>query len=394
MKNWTMIIFTAMLIFAFASADNAISPLVEKLHEFFLVPMPTILLLISSCTFGIVLGTFVGPVLIQNRQRKWLLLAVLGVTLSTLFFTITKLFYLALLWRTLFGFACGILASIVWWLTFQVADSKTSDAMVVVTMTARPLALCIGVPIAGFLATKTNWQVAFWIFLLIMILSGLILFSSTDKQAKNTINKQALLQEYRSVFRVQYSFRFYMGIVFNGMAYFGFYGLAGLWFIQQYKLKLDVIAMLFLVIGFSEVAVSFIAPWLYRKFRNKNLLAFISIIDVVSFGLFISGDLPLALAVAMIMVFIIANRIFLFPIVKSIPTVFVTHENKATLGSLVTLSLWFGFAIVSWLEAKMLMITGMGAVAFMLMLCLMLSVVVSFYVQKQAVFVKDNSIRS
>lgn len=390
-----IIIFSGLLIFSFASADNAVSPLVGVFHGYYLVSMPTVLLLISSCTFGIVIGMLLGPIFIANLgASKTLISATILLSLSTLLFILTKQFNLAVLWRMMFGFFSGLLANVMWWLTFQYTKGKASDAMVVVMMTARPVALCLGIPLTGLIATHLNWQAAFGVFLVLTLLSGLVLyvFSKKDK-ASHTKHISGLFREYSNVFKLSYSLWFYLGMFLNACGYFGFYAFAGIWFIKHYQLTLRQISTLFLFIGMGEIIINFISPWLYRKLVYKKLFTLICIANLIVFGLFINAQFRLLWTVLLIVLFIMLNRVFLFPVIRNIPVLFKTHENKATLGALITLSMWLGFAIVSWLQAKLLLIVGINFVGNLLLTLLGLGLLITYWVQKRMVFEKIQYIK-
>jgi predicted MFS family arabinose efflux permease len=395
MRNIFIVSFSALLIFVFTAADNAVSPLVAVFGNFYHVPEPTVLYLISSCTFGIVLGILVGPILIAKyRVNILLILATLFMSIAIALFIATTSFTAAIIWRIMFGITSGCLASVIWWITFQGVSGKTTDAMVVVTLTARPAALCLGIPLAAITTSLINWQATYVIFLVLILVAGTAIFwCIKDLKAAKTSSSTSIIEEYQSIFRVPAFFPLYIGILCNSCSYFGFYALAGIWFSSHYHLTFMQISSLFLFIGGAEILINFISPWLYRTFAYRSLFTCICAFNIVTYMFFVFGFFTLWFTMIWIMTFIMLNRILLFGIIRTLPMVFSIHTNQTTLGSLLTLTLWMGFALISSIQGKLLPIIGIQYIESLLLLTLIVGVSLIWLSHRKWVFQRITTIR-
>jgi len=101
---------------------------------------------------------------------------------------------------------------------------------------------------------------------------------------------------------------------------------------------------------------------------------------------FIWGKLPLVATLCVAVAFILVSRAYIFANITHVPVIFKSHPNKGTLGTMMTLSAWIGFAIVSTLQAELLPVLGLNGIALLLCLFLLVSNSISYYVQRAVVF--------
>lgn len=392
--EFILIIFSFLAIFSFATLDNAISPLVREFHQIYSVPMARVLQLISSCTFGIVLGTFIGPLLISHYQiKKLLIIYSILLVVSILGFIFTENFFCALILRFVFGFFVGLFASVLWWITYHgVKTKKALDHMLVVMMTARPIALSLGVPAVAYIAIFTTVGVPFILFSLTLFIAGITLsYSIVQEKLFSKREFRKLIFEYIDIFRIPYSGWYYISIFLSSLGYFGFYSFGGIWFISHYNCNTKTISTMFFVIGLSEVIATFLSPKVINSFEYKKVVISIFALTAVFYAIFIGGFLPIHLAIPFIILFIVANKIHDFIVVRSLPIIFNLHENKATLGSLITLSAWFGFAVISGLQSTLLPKLGIIVVGYIMLLLLTASIWIAWIIQKKVVIRSFNN---
>jgi len=72
------VLLAFILIFAFSSVDNAVSPMVGRIAQTYGVGLEKVLWLISACTAGTVLGVFLGPWFTSRLKPGGLLLFTSG----------------------------------------------------------------------------------------------------------------------------------------------------------------------------------------------------------------------------------------------------------------------------------------------------------------------------
>lgn len=391
MKNFFIILFSMLIVFAYASADNAVSPLVTVFHNFYHVPEATVLYLISSCTFGIVLGTFIGPAFLERfTAPKVLVFSAIILSLSTIVFIRTNVFLSAVFFRFIFGFCCGLLNCIIWWVTFHGVSKKTMSLMIVMVVASRPIAMALGIPLVGIITSFASWQIAYTALIGLLLLStGALYLLFQDKQNENRQDdkqKISLLKTYREIFKLPYSRKFYFGLLLNSFCYFGFYAFAGIWFLNHYDLNFLRTSFLFLLLGGIEVSASFIAAWAFKNFSYRTLFLTTSLSTVFLFPLFIYGYFSLTISVVIIMLFILTNRAVVFAMIRSLPIMFSSQKNKTPLGALVTLSMWTGFALVSGIQGKLIPHLGVNFVGTILFFALIFGVILMLIAQKKMVF--------
>lgn len=393
MRNFLIVLFSTLIVFAYASADNAISPLVSIFQFFFQVPQATVLYLISSCTLGIVVGTFIGPTLVARyTAQKILLYSVITLSVSTLLFMSVPVFGAAVIFRFIFGVCCGFLNCIIWWITFHEVSGKTTDAMIIVTTASRPVAMCLGLPLVGLMTSLISWQVSYLLLIFILLLSAMVLFfyfndAKTKETTKPAVKKLSFMKEYKAIFSLPHSVKFYFGLLMNSFCYFGFYAFSGIWFAEHYSLNFLQVSTLFLLLGGAEVAASFFASWIFRYFPYRKAFLVSALLAFIFFPLFIYGYFPLHVAVGFIMLFILFNRAIIFAMIRTLPAMFPAQGNKTSLGALITISIWFGFATISAVQAKLLASVGIHTVETILFLSLLLGTTLIYIAEKKTVFV-------
>ncbi|OGS13924.1 MAG: hypothetical protein A2285_10200, partial [Elusimicrobia bacterium RIFOXYA12_FULL_57_11] len=310
MKEKLAIAFSFIFIFAFNSIDNAIAPLVKPISQTFLVAGEKALWLISICTGGTVAGLLLGPALLARvRARRLLLWALATMAAAQALFALSSNFEAALFFRALSGFAAVLVATIMWRLAFHGVAKENFPAMIAVLMSARPLATAIGVPLAGLLAWKMNWQTPVWIIAALTTLSGLVLYLFFPKEADGaTPQKTGIFAPYKKALAVPNAFFYYAGMTINRMAYFGFYAFCGIWFERHYGLNIKSISVALLIIGLAEAIINFSTGRIIKHFGHKPTFMASLAASGVLLPLFIFGDVALPAAVALITVFMLLDR--------------------------------------------------------------------------------------
>lgn len=364
-----LVVAAFCLIFAFTAVDSAISPMVHPLSGFFNVPLSQVLWLISACTAGIVVGVFLGPSLTNAYSVRRLTITAAWTLLVTLaLFLSTRSFAIALGFRFLFGLAAGVIASVMWWITYHGVSQKSYQAMVTVLMASRPVAIAIGVPIASLIAGKSSWHLPYWLFAVLIFGSALFLFPSLrfEEPEKKPFSWQLLWQDYAKTFRLPYAKSYYLGLTINRCCYFGFYSFAGIWFFRHYGLSTATIGSLLLLVGLGEALVNFFVPTMLKWFGHERLFTGSLVASGVLFAAFISGRLPLPLALLLVTLFVILDRIYGMAMIIAIPQVFPASDNKSIFGSLTTLVAWIGLTAISWFLGRFTDSLGLPAMEWVL----------------------------
>lgn len=389
MRDSFAVVGAFALIFAFSSVDSAISPLVKELHTHFAVPMDQVLLLISSATIGTVTGVLVGPAFTAAYSVRVLMMGCgIGLTLSLLLFLMVDGFRAAQVARLIFGLSSGMSASCMWWLTFEGVAKTHYQAMITVLMSARPLATAIGVPMAGMIAARAGWSAPFWVFAVVLAVSGVLVvwaLGGKNEGEKRPLSFSRIIEDYVAAFRVPYAIWYYLGFTINRMAYFGFYAFSGIWFIRHYGLSLDEISRALFLIGLGEALVNFSVPWMLRHVGHAPLFLGSLSVSAVLLPLFIGGGLPYLPAIALITVFMILDRIYCMTMVISIPQMFPAAQNRTVFGSLNTLTAWGGLTLIAAIESTWLEAIGLVNMGHVLTACFVVGSLMLYVVQRQTV---------
>lgn len=400
-KDFVLVVISFLTIFIFVTIDNVISPLIEIFHQYYSVSMPEVLRLVSSCTFGIVLGTFCGPIIIRHfKIFKTYLLTVVSFAIFLLLFLYLQNFNLALVARFFLGISSGLFASCFWWITFHGVSSKPSkDAMISVMIAARPVAISLGVPLLVATALPpSSWQLGFLGYGIVLVLINFyflkmiikknifphsspppssVSFSSGNRDLKNN-----LFEDYFLAIRSKNFSAFYGAAFLTSIAYFGFYSISGYWFLSAFDLGTSFLSALFLYVGAGEVLATFLAPFLNRKFSTSatstTVLCLTTIVvGLLSYVLFASNYFSLWITVVGISIFLISNRVYVFLMMSKVPSLFPDHPNKSTLASLITLISWLAFAFVSYLQSYMAQIFTLRIIGFFMFGCLLIGFMLS-----------------
>ncbi|MBF0206695.1 MAG: hypothetical protein HQK53_07375 [Oligoflexia bacterium] len=363
-------------IFIFVTIDNVISPLIMPLHHFYNVPMPEILKLLSSCNLGIVIGTFLGPIILQHLKIFYTyLLAIVTFSLFLLLFVFIKNFNIALGVRFFLGISSGLFASCYWWLTFDEEKlSHNKDAMISVLLSARPLAISLGVPLLVASTIGIHWQLSFLLYGMILLLVNIPFICSIKglESTRSTSVSRNIFSDYATTLRAPNFYNYYFSLFLISIPYFGFYSLSGYWFLSLFNRSPISLSAIFLCIGCGEVIATLCAPLLNKKYSSATLFSAMSLIGIVSYTLFIFSTTNLYLTLLGIFCFLISNRIYLFILTKKLPVIFPNHPNKATLGSLSTLISWAGFAGISYLQSQLLPIIDLPTIGLLMFTALLL----------------------
>jgi len=383
------VIFCFVLIFSFSAVDHAISPLVDAIHSYYGISLETSLELISYCTLGIVIGVFIGPAFIRSYKAPHVsTVSSMGLVISLLLFLITSDFHIALILRFIFGLSAGVLSTTFWWIAYHGVNKKYYNAIITSLMASRPLAIALGVPLTGVIASTLEWKSAFWFFLIMILISVAVLYKTmaTDHDPKAGIQFGSVFSEYVDALKLPNSMVLYTGLMINKMCYFGFYSMAGIWFIKHYGLDTLRITTALMYIGLAETFINFVIPRIISWGGHKRILAYSLILSNIIFLALITSSLPLQLAVLFFAVFAMLDRVYSMIFVMSIPMLFPACPNKSVMGSLITLGSWLALTMISWFEGKYLEVVGIGRVEILLWASLTIGSVIIYYVIYKAVY--------
>ena len=413
MTNHLVVIASFMLIFGFSTVDSAISPMVLELSRHFGVVLNRVLLLISWATIGTVTGVLVGPALTTRfRVPALLTAATVGLLTGLCVFLTTGSMMVAQLSRLVFGLSSGTIAACMWWITFYGVPKSHYQSMMAVLMSARPLATALGVPLIGMITahaasgrapmtaeiapgaavpTSTgSWQLSFWLFGAAMAVSGIALvlaLRSADSEEKKPLSLSSMVKDYIVAFSLPMAAMYYIGFTINRMCYFGFYSLAGIWFISHYGLDLSEMSKALFAIGLGEAVINFVVPTIRNRLGHSMTFTGSLLLSGLIFPVFITGALPYWAALTLITVFMILDRIYCMAMVITLPEMFPKAQNKTVFGSLNTLTAWAGLTAISWLQGSFLDSMGLAAVQYLLIACYLVGSLMLYMVQaKTALF--------
>ena len=389
LQGWALVIASFTVVFAFSTVDHAISPLVEWLSLFFGVGAERTLWLISACTAGIVFGLFVGPQLIKSKKVSsviWASLILMSGAIGA--FVLIPQFYISLLIRFMFGLGAGLFSTVLWWLAYETIDKRFYIPMITVLTASRPMAVATGVPLVLYCGTLLSWRIA---FATAGVLTGIFCFifllaAPKDNKEKTKFTPSALIGTYKTAWQTPHLKQFFTAMFINRFCYFGFYSMLGLWFISNYHMQTTQLARPLMAIGICETVINFIVPVMMKIGRRK--LFYISVFaNIILFGCFAWGFLPLWAAITFIGLFAMTDRIYNMLLLVFIPEIFKNSKDRTTIGSLVTLVSWTSLMLISWLEGTFLNIIGLKAMGVILLLCLAAGSLLYIKMLKQTIFI-------
>lgn len=387
MKEKIALIFSFILIFSFSAMDNSISPMAKEISSHYRSDMDFVLKLISVSTFFTVVGVFTGPWLLSKIKPYIVLLSSsFLILLSQFLFVWSHNIFLAFLSRILSGFSTGAIASVMWWMSYNWISKNYYHYMIAVLVSARPLATAIGVPASGLMAFSYSWTVPFIVLSIAVFIFGFLVSSALKNGEK--IEGKGLFRGYSDVLKVPYVKPFYMGFMINKMCYFGFYAVCGIWFIEHYALNLKEISFSLLIIGIFEVMVNFTAGRLIKRFGFRNVFDKSVFLSFMLLVIFIWGKVNIDIAVFLIAIFMLLDRIYSMAAVIKIPEMFNYDGNKTIFGSLNTLSMWLGLSVISAVSSKIISGIGIVWVEAVLLLCFIVGSFLMFYVNLKTIYQK------
>lgn len=381
------VIASLVIIFAFSSVDLAISPLVKIFGEHYSIAPERVLWLISYCTLGIVAGVFIGPAITATfRVRSVTAVSGIIMALSLALFLTVHDFYTALILRILFGLSVGVLSTVMWWLAYHGVSQKYMHPMITVMMAARPMAVALGVPITGLISMNYGWRNSFLMLLGIIGFSSIMLYKSMprDSGEKQSFKPAVIINSYISTLKIPYTLLFFTGLLINKICYFGFYSMAGIWFMKIYGLTPFAIAGTLLYIGLAEAGINFVIPFLIKMLGQKRVFAGGVILGGIVFALLFRGTFSLTVSVILFAVFAMTDRIYSMAMVVKLPEMFKDCENKTVLGSMVTLSAWISLMGISWVEGEYLNVWGINNTGLILLVSFVVGSGILWWVQMRS----------
>ena len=392
-KEKAAIISSFVLIFAFNAVDNAISPLVSAISGTFGITEAEALLLISVCSGATAAALLLGPAIISYfKARKMLLWTVIAMAAAQLLFSLTHSFYAAVFFRAAAGFAAGLIATVMWRITFHGVSKENFPAMIAVLMSARPLATAIGVPLAGLLAWKITWQMPMQIIAALTGISGIVLYFFFPPKAdmpEEEKKEGGIIKPYIKALSVPYAMQYYLSITVNRMAYFGFYSFCGIWFYNHYGMSIKDISLALLIIGIAEAAINFSTNSIIKKFGQKATLLSSIAVSAVLLPLFIYGHFAAGITIAMIAAFMLLDRVYSMALIITIPQMFPSTGDKTAFGSLNTLTAWGAMMLISWIQSRFTDSWGIMAMETIIIICFFASVAALIRIQYKTVLKKN-----
>lgn len=285
------------------------------------------------------------------------------------------------------GFCAGVIATIMWRITFHGVSEKNFPYMIAVLMSARPLATAIGVPLAGLLAWKITWQMPIWLIAALISISGIFLYVFFPEKADipNSKQKAGIIKPYTKALSVPYALQYYIGITINRMSYFGFYSFCGIWFYNHYGLNIKDISLALLIIGLAEAAVNFLTNSIIKVCGQKMTLLTSIFVSAILLPLFIYGHFPIGLTVAMIAIFMLLDRVYSMALIITIPQMFPSTGDKTAFGSLNTLTAWGAMMLIAWFQSKFTGIFGVRFIENVIIACFFISVLMLIRTQYKTV---------
>lgn len=385
MKEKIALVFSFILIFSFSAMDNSISPMAKEISSHYYSDMDFVLKLISVSTFFTVIGVFMGPWLLSKIKPYIVLLsASFLILLSQLLFVFSNNIFSAFFSRIVAGFSTGAIAGVMWWMSYHWISKNYYHYMIAVLVSARPLATALGVPASGLMAFSYSWTVPFLFLSVAVFVFGF--FVSWVLKNGEKIEEKGLLRGYEDVLKVPYVKPFYLGFMINKMCYFGFYAVCGIWFIEHYGLNLKEISLSLLIIGIFEVMVNFTAGRLIKRFGFRNVFDKSVFLSFVLLIIFIWGKINIDIAVFLIAIFMLLDRIYSMAAVIKIPEMFKYEGNKTVFGSLNTLSMWLGLSIISAVSSRIISSIGIVWVEVVLLLCFIVGSSLMLYVNLKTIY--------
>ena len=170
------------------------------------------------------------------------------------------------------------------------------------------------------------------------------------------------------------------------MAYFGFYAFCGLWFDHHYGLDLKSLSLALLIIGLAEAAVNFSTGRVLKAFGHRTTFLVSLGLSGVLLPLFLFGRPGLEVAVALIALFMLLDRVYSMALVISIPQMFPSPGDRTAFGSLNTLTAWGAMMLISWFQGQFLKPLGMAGIEAFLVLCFFAGSAMLYHVQERTVF--------
>lgn len=392
-KGWSLVIAAFAVVFAFSTADHAISPMADIFKTAFAISQERSLWLISSCTVGILLGLFSGPVLIKAYKPGpisyiSLLMMLTGITGFVASFN----FLFALGCRLIFGLGAGLVSTVLWWLAYESISKKFYTPMITVLTASRPMAVAAGVPLILCSSVVLGWRISFALIGGILVLSMLVFIWALPLYRGNIIklNFTGAINTYIDLFKTPFVKPFFIAMFINRLCYFGFYSMLGIWFIKKYGFTAAALSKPLMIIGICETAINFIVPIL-MKYGQRKLFLIAVFTNIVFFTAFILGIMPVWATILLIGLFAMTDRIYNMLLLIFIPNIFNQFENKTVIGSMVTLVSWASLAFISYLEGALLDKIGMTAFAVLLIIALTAGILLYINTLYRTVFCMQNS---
>lgn len=377
------LVFSFAFIFFFSSIDNSIAPMAKDIASHFSVKPETGLLLISACSWSVAAGLLAGPSIISAiSPSKTLFFSGIILSLSSAVFPISNFFPAALVLRVLAGFGGGLAACVMWWMAYHGVEKKHSGSMLAVLMSARPLAVALGVPASALAAFYFHWS--YPIFLLsagVFISAAGVYFSFPE--GDGILPEKRIWKGYSKALSTPYASAFYLGFFLNRMCYFGFYAFCGIWFSHHYGFDLKTTGYYLLIIGLAEAAVNFFSASLVEKFGYMKIFYWGILSSAFSLPLFLFGKADAKTALVLISFFMLADRIYVMALASRIPKMFSSNPDKTSFGSLNTLSAWAAGGLIAAVFSGLIEKKGIFYAETLILFCFLSGSYLLFYCLKK-----------
>ncbi len=348
-------------LIVFSILDNGLPAFFDELSKNLGINKGILVNLISTCSFGIVIGLlFFSGSINKANYGLYLKIAVLLGVLSATHVLNSSSYELYLLSRFFLGLLIGLISSMAWWFSFNLSGNSTS--YVVYIMTARPLSIALGVPLLTFFKDYIYWE---WLYIGFLGLVVLYLFIPVKKSEEEV--KTHIWAVYREIFSNKSAYYFYLTILTNAMGYLGFYVIIPFW-------ENIAIEKLFLFYGLTEITGTLLSK---KAIFSKQSPLYISFGILVLMPLIVFFDIHEYVNIAAIALYIFAARVYIVNVANTIPRTFSYLSRKdglGTCGSLIGVFAWLGLGLISFISSFFLVNKSLSILYIMLLVLNLISV--------------------
>jgi len=270
--------------FIFAAILGLLTALGPLCTDFYLPALPEIAaqldttatltqLSLTSALAGLGLGQLIfGPVSDCTGRKAPLLFSLMLFVAASVLCAITHDIYALTGWRFLQGLA-GAGGSV---LARSIARDKYQGTMLTqffaLLMTVNGIAPILSPVIGGYLSSRFDWRMLFWVMAAAGIVLALVSLLFVRESLQNSPERSSLLYTARSVIQNRQFIRYCLIQAFMMAGLFSYIGSFSFVIQSQYGLSPLCFSLIFGVNGLGLVFSSLIFSWLARRYRIEVLL--------------------------------------------------------------------------------------------------------------------------